>query len=215
MTPSSLLLRMLRDAAAGILHLHEEGVIHRDIAARNFLLASDFTVVISDFGTSRVCESEEDGGSTVSNVGPVRWMAPEALRDSVYSASSDVWSFAAFLVEILTKNVPYAGIPVYDVAAKVISQEITLVECLSVHVDTLLYDLVVRCSKVDPSERATMAEVLKLLNDASALKMDEIDEDWLKLVTLNSRTRSRSTNSSDSDSSQMNLRTSGPARIPS
>lgn len=34
-----LILRMLLDAARGILHLHSEHVIHRDISARNMLVA--------------------------------------------------------------------------------------------------------------------------------------------------------------------------------
>jgi serine/threonine protein kinase len=34
-----MLIKMLRDAARGILHLHSEHVIHRDISARNMLVA--------------------------------------------------------------------------------------------------------------------------------------------------------------------------------
>ena len=32
---------MARGAAAGIMHLHEEGLVHRDIAARNLLVDGD------------------------------------------------------------------------------------------------------------------------------------------------------------------------------
>jgi serine/threonine protein kinase len=44
-----LLLRMLLDAASGVLHLHSEGVIHRDIALRNMLVDQSFRVVVTDF----------------------------------------------------------------------------------------------------------------------------------------------------------------------
>lgn len=45
---------MARDAAAGILHLHCEHVIHRDVASRNCLVDANYRVVVTDFGLSRV-----------------------------------------------------------------------------------------------------------------------------------------------------------------
>jgi serine/threonine protein kinase len=48
------LLRVLVQAAAGVMHLHREGVIHRDLAARNLLLDAEGVVKISDFGFSRL-----------------------------------------------------------------------------------------------------------------------------------------------------------------
>lgn len=35
-------------------HLHVEGVIHRDLSARNLLLDTNLCIKISDFGMSRV-----------------------------------------------------------------------------------------------------------------------------------------------------------------
>lgn len=46
----------------------------------------------SDFGMSRIMNA--DINATNSQVGPLRWMSPELIRDRVYSTKSDVWSFA-------------------------------------------------------------------------------------------------------------------------
>jgi serine/threonine protein kinase len=60
-------------------HLHAEGIVHRDVAARNFLVTTDLGVYESAAGQEILFGS--DGPPDVrQNIGPVRWMAPESLR---------------------------------------------------------------------------------------------------------------------------------------
>ena len=44
---------MAEQAAAGVMHLHKEKVVHRDLALRNLLVDSGWNIRISDFGLSR------------------------------------------------------------------------------------------------------------------------------------------------------------------
>ena len=40
---------------------------------------------------------EEDEGFTQTTVGPIKWMAPEAIIDRRYSQASDAFSFGVLL----------------------------------------------------------------------------------------------------------------------
>ena len=65
--------------------------IHRDLATRNVLVCEDNLVKISDFGLTRdVYESCEYHKAQSAGKLPIKWMAPEALYDNVYTTQSDV-----------------------------------------------------------------------------------------------------------------------------
>ncbi len=57
--------------SAGMLHLHSEKIVHRDLASRNVLLGAGAVVKISDFGMSRSVNSEKSN-QTKSNTGPLK-----------------------------------------------------------------------------------------------------------------------------------------------
>lgn len=55
--------------------------VHRDLAARNILLDSNLIAKISDFGLAQI--SNQPTNESVRGRFPIKWSAPEALRNSV------------------------------------------------------------------------------------------------------------------------------------
>ena len=89
--------------------LYKKSIVHGDLATRNVLLTSDLTAKLSDFGLSAI-QIEDEAAELRSLKCPIRWMAPESLRDRVMTSSSDVWSFGITLWEIFSvSSRPYRG----------------------------------------------------------------------------------------------------------
>ena len=86
----------------GLLYLHEQGVIHRDIKGSNILATKEGTIKLADFGVAtRV------GGLDKSVVGSPYWMAPEVVEQSGATTASDVWSVGCTVIELLEGQPPY------------------------------------------------------------------------------------------------------------
>jgi len=83
-------------------YLTERKYVHRDLAARNVLVGTDKVVKLCDFGLTRLVDSGDQYCKLTNGRLPLKWMALESIRDRVFTAHSDVWSFGVLLWEIAT-----------------------------------------------------------------------------------------------------------------
>jgi serine/threonine protein kinase len=105
------LLNWLADLSASLRALHENGVLHRDVAARNALLAahagdgtsgpSKLVAKMCDFGLSSAVSTP-----WVPELVPLGIWPPEVVgpRREGYAMSSDVWAFGLLLVDVLNRG---------------------------------------------------------------------------------------------------------------
>ena len=70
-------------------YLASKGFVHRDLAARNILLGDDRVVKIADFGLLRDTQGNVYEMKQKKRL-PIKWTAPEALHDGIYTIKSDV-----------------------------------------------------------------------------------------------------------------------------
>jgi len=150
---TTILTNILKGISGGMLHLHKEGIVHRDLAARNILLGSGFQVKISDFGLSRVVDTASGSQSnrTKSDTGPLKWMAPEAIRNREYSQMSDVWSFGVTMYEIVARCEPYPELDPIQTALQVSNGNIKLE--MPYYTPFVIAEIFNGCLCTDPNQR--------------------------------------------------------------
>jgi len=155
-------LRFLQGIAAGMLHLSFEGIIHRDLAARNCLLTSNLDVKVSDFGMSRIAISQQHTSKT--EVGPLKYMAPESIADNVYSEKTDVWSFGVVVYEVISRKEPYDDLQPVQVATKINTRSVILPD---VDIYPELSQLMRSCMQWIPDQRPTFKDICNTLSKIS------------------------------------------------
>src|SRR5205085_7834628 len=97
-------VELLLGILAGLEHLHQAGIIHRDVKPANVLLHKGVPR-LTDFGLSR-CLASGTHASAVE--GTPAFMAPEAF-DGICSEASDVWSVGVLAHLLLTGDLPFPG----------------------------------------------------------------------------------------------------------
>jgi eukaryotic-like serine/threonine-protein kinase len=111
-----------RQAALGLHHAHQAGLVHRDVKPQNLLIESTGRVKLLDFGLAMILEGE--GGDEFSmamifgheSVGTAAYMAPEQAEDSLsVDARADVYGLGCTLFASLTGDTPFPERSVADV----------------------------------------------------------------------------------------------------
>jgi serine/threonine protein kinase/Tol biopolymer transport system component len=113
-------LAVAEQIAAALAAAHAAGVVHRDIKPENIMLRPDGYVKVLDFGLAKLSESqsrvhEVNEASTMARfhtepgmqMGTVRYMSPEHLRERPVDERADIWSFGVVLHEMVTGVTPF------------------------------------------------------------------------------------------------------------
>jgi serine/threonine protein kinase len=156
------LVKIIKGIAVGMSHLHNNNIIHKDLAARNILLTKHFEPKISDFGLSRLLADEDYYKFANTSKIPIRWYAPEVFLYHRYTIYSDIWSFGITCWEILELGKqPYYSILNNEDVVKAIIDGTKLnrpVNCID-----NLWNIIDSCWKYDPEERYKFIKIVEML----------------------------------------------------
>ena len=98
-----------RQVAAGLAHLHNKGLVHRDVKPGNILISSNGTAKVCDMGLARSVSQGSTVTETAMVVGTPAYMAPEQARAGNLTSASDVYALGLTLFRAMTGHVPFEG----------------------------------------------------------------------------------------------------------
>ncbi|KAL9084775.1 MAG: hypothetical protein Q9159_005060 [Coniocarpon cinnabarinum] len=153
--PESLVALYMAQVLQGLLYLHEQGVIHRDIKGANILTTKEGNVKLADFGVATRNGPELMNSSVV---GTPYWMAPEVITLSGATTASDIWSLGCTVIELLEGKPPYHNFNSVAALYRIVNDDHPpLPESISQACE----DFLTQCFQKDPNLRVSAKKLLK------------------------------------------------------
>ena len=99
---------IMQQILSGLVEIHRNGILHRDLATSNILINKQGIVKISDFGLSRFIATPDRPLS--QGVITINYRSPEILfLAKYYSFSIDIWSAGCIFSELLLEHLLFPG----------------------------------------------------------------------------------------------------------
>nr|AAI29159.1 Kinase insert domain receptor like [Danio rerio]CAM73177.1 kdr [Danio rerio] len=198
--------------AKGMEFLASRKCIHRDLAARNILLSENNVVKICDFGLARDVYKDPDYVRKGDARLPLKWMAPEAIFDKIYTTQSDVWSFGVLMWEIFSLGAsPYPGLHI-DEEFCCRLKEGTRMKAPE-YSSSEIYQTMLDCWHGEPSQRPTFTELVERLGDLLQASVQQEGKHYIPINTalLTKADPSNQSPTEETSTRPVSLRDSGTA----
>ncbi len=153
--------RLGKQAAEGLEHAHQYGVVHRDVKPGNLLVDAQGNLWITDFG---LAQFQADAGLTQTGdlLGTLRYMSPEQAGGQRVPLDhrTDVYSLGATLYELLTLRPPFDGADRQTLLRQILDEEPRPLRAIVKSIPAELETIVLKAMAKVPAERYGTAREL-------------------------------------------------------
>ena len=110
------LLDIAIQSAWGLHYAHEQGLVHQDVKPLNVMMTPDGIAKVTDFGLARARAAASDDAAAGESRGPLvslgglgtpAYRSPEQAAGERLSLKTDIWSWAAGVLEMLMGGAPW------------------------------------------------------------------------------------------------------------
>ncbi|NWR68711.1 RIPK1 kinase, partial [Centropus unirufus] len=192
--PLSVKGRFVLEITEGMLYLHEQGFVHKDLKPENIFVDADFHIKIGDLGVasfkswSRLTQEEtvrqkQIGNTCQNNAGTLFYMAPEHLRsiNTKPVEKSDVYSFGIVIWAIFANKEPYEnGINEVQICFAIMNGNRPDIEEISDKCPMKIIELMKQCWQQESEKRPTFAEISQSYKPFYYENLEKNIEDDLK-----------------------------------
>ncbi|PRP84924.1 hypothetical protein PROFUN_07578 [Planoprotostelium fungivorum] len=92
-----------REITQGLVYLHSEGIMHRDLKSSNIMVSVKGDIKLIDFGLACMVNQ-----FPTSMVGSPFWVPPEMIQRIPYDCKVDIWSLGVCLMELANGKPPHS-----------------------------------------------------------------------------------------------------------
>ena len=156
------LVRLALPLIAGLMAVHDAGVVHRDLKPSNFFLADgpDGEIIpkLLDFGISKFSNGFDEPLGSLTNtreiIGTPAYMAPEGLNGMrELSPAADQYSLGAVLYECAVGRPPFEGETLLELLKAIAVGSIEPPSALRPDISPVLEGIILRATRSDPKAR--------------------------------------------------------------
>ena len=152
-------------------HVHDHGVIHRDLKPPNILRTVQGTIKLTDFGIAKVFASQHLT-ATGGVVGTAEFLSPEQAAGKPVTKRSDIYSLGVVLYTLLTGRTPFEGTSFLDLLHKhryaLFDPPRSIVPAIPYEIDEVVCQLLEK----EPDKRPPDCQVLGRQLDSIRRKLD-------------------------------------------
>jgi NIMA (never in mitosis gene a)-related kinase len=153
------ILKVFTQLTSALKYCSERNIIHRDIKPNNILLTKDGDIKITDFGVSKIFNTNTTNKQATSIAGTIGYQSPEMLDDQPYTFKTDLWSVGRVLYEMMTLQHPFDAKTPAGIFKNILFKQITQIN--SNHSDKLKKAVMMLLEK-DPDFRLTFDAIEQL-----------------------------------------------------
>ncbi|KAI5966268.1 uncharacterized protein KGF55_000577 [Candida pseudojiufengensis] len=193
---------IIKQVLMGLLYIHNEHKVHRDIKSANILLTEDGIVKLGDFGVSADISLTKKKKMTF--VGTPFWMAPEVItrgstnkisnnnqslnklnkKNDGYDYKADIWSLGITVIELITGSPPLSEHDplkiIFDIPKKKPPQ------LKGSQYSENIKDFIKYCCLMDPEKRPNCKKLLShhFIKKISQQNLELSKKELIKLINL-------------------------------
>ena len=143
----------------GLILMHKQNLIHRDIKGANILISEDGYAKLGDFGVGAFLSDEE---YRISKKGSPYWMSPQVASCSQYDSKTDIWSLGITCIELLEGEPPFSELKPKKVMERISKKPPSAGEIIDLNEHTPEFkSFVEHCLEKDPKKRFSANDLLK------------------------------------------------------
>lgn len=143
----------------GLVYLHEQLIIHRDIKGANVLRDHEGKIKLGDFGASKRLQVLSQS-QVKTSAGTPYYMSPELIDGHGYGRRTDIWSLGCTVVEMLTGHPPWYKYEGFAAIYRIAISPAPEYE-LSSSTSLVAKEFLKRCFVKDYQKRPTARELLE------------------------------------------------------